>query len=140
DAADVHVDAGMGVEPFGRHGQLERDDIARSPEAMDGDIAIDGRCRDRLAVDLELVRAGPAGDAQLDVEAGGRGRIDGDADVARPGLVGGFAEAGAGAGDVARGGDAAIDVEGDSICGGRDELAADRGDEAADIHGAAGAG
>ena len=95
---------------------------------------------DGCAVDRRRGAAGPAGDAQLQGEVDGRLGGDGDADRAGPGVGAGLAERHLAGRERERGGEAAVEVDGDGVVARRDEVAADRGDQPRGVHGAAGAG
>src|SRR5690606_3907879 len=108
--------------------------------AVNGGVAVDRLDRHRLAIDPDARPLAPTGDAEFHVERLLGLRIDGDGDVAAPRVVRDLADIDLRAADIKRGRDAAIEVEGEPVGRGGDEIATDRRHEAGHVHGAARAG
>src|SRR5436309_14904964 len=121
----------MGIDAFGGHRQIEIDFIAGRPFAVDHRITEDHPGdAEGLAVELQLDVPGPAGDAQLEGEAGRTLGVDSDPDLSGPRISGDLLQPHRAAAERKPGGARAIKMYGDRILGDRIEIAADRGNEA----------
>ena len=85
-AAAILLQGGMRAQQPHFHGQIQRDGVARGPTVRDQRVTVAQGGLVGLAVDLQGVRGGPAGDAQADgdfaIEA------DGQRDFAIVGIAG----------------------------------------------------
>ncbi len=156
DQAGEVADEGVAGDAANGHGQVQLDDVARAPAALDdGEAGLEGGLHaatvdlDRpgfgggVVVGVEIARqrraARPAGDAQAQGETAGLGGCDGDAHGAVP-RVGGFlrelhlATRDLGAG-LARG----VEVDEQILVAHGVGVAAERGEQAQDVGRAAGA-